>query len=175
MAWSLVGAALLLVGAACAEDDRAQVSEASRPDEGANGPTTTPLAAGPDAPPVDSVVTVPIPDDAGAAVFALDPAHPPEPSSTELHLWVSELACAGGASPASTRMVGPDVIETDSSITVTVYVRLPEPLEDGHYRTCPAPVPTYLTVPLDAPIGGRSVLDGTTEPPSPLEVHHWGV
>ena len=90
-------------------------------------------------------------------------------------LWVAELACAGGAPPAEERLIGPEVDEQPDAVVVAVAVALPPPREDGRYQTCPGSPPVEVTIELDEPLGDRPVLDGSQDPPVPVEVRPWGI
>ncbi len=96
----------------------------------------------------------------GPAQWALDPAYPiPDPSTTELHVLVWELACSG-ASPTTGRMSAPVVEYTADAVRITIGVR---PLEG--IQTCPQGRGTPAIVTLPRPLGNRTLLDGYRYPP----------
>jgi hypothetical protein len=104
------------------------------------------------------------PPDGGSVVgWRLD--HP-DPSSTTLHLLVSQslTACDRVAlTPAD--LIGPDVVESDSTVTINIASRR---LESSIPPDCPPPTapppPLALDVRLRAPLGERKVLDATVFP-----------
>lgn len=102
---------------------------------------------------------VALPDGVGRAAVALDPAFPPPgPETTELHLLVSELACASGA-PIGDRLLGPQVRdEGDRVVLATAVVSL------GGMQTCPGNAAQPVTVALDEPLGDRTLVDGLVWP-----------
>jgi len=100
----------------------------------------------------------------GEAGVALDPAHPFDPASDELHLLVTEQACANGE-PADGRVRTVFVDEQRSQVLLTVAV---EPLGTA---SCPGNPPTEHVVRLEAPLGDRAVLDGSRYPA--LELEAW--
>lgn len=101
-------------------------------------------------------------DEFGPATWALDPAFPaPTAESTQLHVLVSERACASG-SPTTGRMSPPVVVAAAESVTITIGVR---PL--GGVQTCPLPPGTPAIVTLPEPLGKRVLLDGGRVPPAP--------
>lgn len=106
-----------------------------------------------------------IPADFGRATWALDPAFgAPSPTATELHLLVWERTCSSGR-PTTGRMSAPVVEVSATTISITIGVR---PLTDPPLQTCPGPPGTPALIQLDAPLGDRTLLDGTTNaPPSP--------
>jgi hypothetical protein len=86
----------------------------------------------------------------------------PAPTDTTIVILVSEVACHGSASEAA-RIAPPAVVETTSTVTITVGV-LTLALAPGTAVTCPGTPPVPLTVRLSSPIGTRSVLDGNVYP-----------
>ena len=99
---------------------------------------------------------------AGGATWVLDPDFaPPTPDSTELHLLVTEAACAGGI-PAFGRIVPPVVVYGPATLTLTAGVR---PV--GGIATCPSNPPTPATVVLPRVLGDRVVYAGNVYPPGP--------
>jgi hypothetical protein len=101
-------------------------------------------------------------DEFGSAEWILDPAYPaPRPDATELHILVTEQACASGQ-PAFGRISAPAVTYAPDALAVTVGVR---PLSGG--ATCPSNPPTPVTVILPEPLGERALLDAGRHPPQP--------
>lgn len=115
-------------------------------------------AGGGGCPPYDVV----LPDGVDKAGWRLDPGFPaPGPASTELHVLVTERSCASGRSSAD-RIVGPEVAERDGTVLVAFGVRPPP----GNGQTCQGNPSTPVVVPLPAPLGDRTLADGTTVPPA---------
>lgn len=98
----------------------------------------------------------------GAAGLTLDPANPPDPAADEIHLLVTEQACASGE-PATGRIVLTDVAEADDVIDLVIGVR-----ERAGEADCPSNPPTPFVVELDAPLGDRIVRDAAVIPPREL-------
>lgn len=85
----------------------------------------------------------------------LDPGALPSPDDTEIHLWVTETACASGQTAEGLiELVA--LTETADTVAVTIGVR-----ERTGDQTCPSNPPTPYTVTLDGPLGDRTVVDGT--------------
>lgn len=95
----------------------------------------------------------------GPATVQLDPARPPDPASSELPLVINERDCASGEAPVDREIV-PIVVETDSTVEVTVLVA---PVVGG--AECPSNPWHPITVELEAPWSDRTLLDGSTRPP----------
>jgi hypothetical protein len=96
-----------------------------------------------------------LPDGLGAVDWELDPASPPPAAeTTELHLLVTERACASGAEVGA-RLLGPEVVETDTTVRIAFAAI---PLTGG--QNCPSNPPTAVTVALSAPLAGRELRDG---------------
>jgi hypothetical protein len=86
---------------------------------------------------------------------ALDPAQSPTAEATELALLVTESECnSGKAADHRVKLVALE--ETDTTVTVTIGVKA-----RGGYQTCPGNPATPFTVKLDAPLGDRTIVDGT--------------
>jgi hypothetical protein len=105
------------------------------------------------------------PQDGGALVgFTVDR---PDPSATSLHLRVSKLLPCGQSPSSAADLIGPDVIETDASVTIDVVARTTEP---DVIHGCPlsTPPPTVdVDVPLQRPLGDRSIRNATVFPAAP--------
>lgn len=102
------------------------------------------------------------PPTAGAAAVALDPDHPLDPDSREVHLLVTEQACAGGQA-AEGRVQLAMLTESEDTVDVAIGV---EPLTGE--VTCQSNPPTPFVVELDAPLGERDVRDIAVEPPQEI-------
>ena len=86
---------------------------------------------------------------------ALDPAHLPDAASTDVQLLVTERECNSGQT-ADGRVKLVSLVETEESVTVTVGVK-----PRGGDQTCPSNPATPYTVKLAAPLGERTLIDGT--------------
>ncbi|MEO1064010.1 MAG: hypothetical protein AAFZ07_21530 [Actinomycetota bacterium] len=95
----------------------------------------------------------------GPAEVELDPSRPPDPGSTELPVLIREQACASGQAPIGREIV-PVVTETDRTVEIVVLVA---PVSGG--AECPGNPWHPITVELESPLGDRTVLDGSTQPP----------
>ncbi len=96
----------------------------------------------------------------GPAYWALDPDYPaPDPSTTELHVLVWELACNGGG-PTTGRTSAPVVEFAAGRVTITIGVRALE----GE-QTCQLGPGTPAIVTLPQPLGERTLFDGYAYPP----------
>lgn len=85
----------------------------------------------------------------------LDPGALPAEDDTEIHLWVTETACASGQT-AEDLIEEVGVVETDDTVTIVLGLR-----QRTGDQTCQGNPPTPYTVALEAPLGGRTVIDGT--------------
>ena len=85
----------------------------------------------------------------------LDPAHMPSSDTTELNLLVTESGCNSGQN-ADGRVKLVSLDETDDTVTVTIGVK-----SRGGSQTCPSNPATPFTVKLAAPLGDRTLMDGT--------------
>ncbi len=97
----------------------------------------------------------------GPASVNLDPDRQPDPDSTELPVVIQERACASGEAPVDREIV-PVVTETATTVEIVVLVA---PVKGG--ANCPGNPWHPITVTLDAPLGDRTVLDGSVQPPEP--------
>ena len=84
------------------------------------------------------------------------------PSSSTVDVLVSERECTSARDP-SPYLHEPVVIERDD--TVTLYWTSDTPTGD---RRCPGNPRVHRTVKLDQPLGERTILDGSTWPPRPV-------
>jgi hypothetical protein len=97
--------------------------------------------------------------DYGVAEWTLDPDFPaPTAASTEIHVLVTEWACASGSSPAS-RLVAPLVRYLAHELLIEVSVRHPGP------ATCPSNPSLPVTVVLPEPVGDRALEGGSPAEP----------
>lgn len=87
-----------------------------------------------------------------SASVTLDPANPPDPASSRLHLLVTEMACNSGQD-AEGRVRLVRLSEGEESVGVEIAV---DPREGD--AACPSN-PTPFVVELDAPLGDRGVYD----------------
>ena len=91
-----------------------------------------------------------------------DPAMPPMPDSTVLHLLVTERSCNSGQDAAGrVELVSLDEDATSVSLVVGVRPR-------GGSQTCPGHPPTPFEVTLSEPLGDRTLLDATLATPRPV-------
>lgn len=101
--------------------------------------------------------------DLDSTVIGLDPAHPPQSDSSELHLLVLHSACGGDADmPERIEVLW--VYEDDSQVNLLIGV---EPLGPGG-ADCGGFPPTPYTIELDSPLGDRAVFDGSRALPREL-------
>jgi len=103
-------------------------------------------------------------DLAGLTVPAVEFQSPPDPTSRELRLLVTEETCNSGMD-AEGRIVVVSLDETDSGVSLILGVR---PRDGG--QTCPSNPSTPLTVTLNEPLGEREVVDASVAKPRPLTV-----
>jgi hypothetical protein len=97
----------------------------------------------------------------GNARFRLDPAAPPSPGDDRIGVLATEMACTGGRPPEGREVRSVVVGETEETISVVILVEPPTGAQD-----CPGNPPFPYEIRLDAPLGDRTVLDGSTYPPS---------
>lgn len=84
----------------------------------------------------------------------LDPATALEPDSSTVDVLATEQACTG-ASDMGDRLLGPQVIETDTEVLVA-FAAIPS----SGPRECPGNPSTPVTIELEAPLGARTLRDG---------------
>ncbi|MEV0952054.1 hypothetical protein [Promicromonospora sp. NPDC050249] len=96
--------------------------------------------------------------DLGSAVVALDPDNPPDPGSSQVHLLVSEFACASGE-PADGRVTLERLVEREDRVELVVGVEAPPGVQ-----TCQSHPPTPFVVELDEPLGARTLVDVAVYP-----------
>lgn len=97
-----------------------------------------------------------LPPGLNSVEWELDPEFPtPTADSTDLHLLVTELGCAGGREMGD-QLLGPQVVETDDAVRVAFAVIPPE----GSAQECPGNPLAAVTVELSAPLGDRDIRDG---------------
>jgi hypothetical protein len=95
----------------------------------------------------------------GHAAFVLDPATAPDPAADRILISAWENNCASGQAPQG-REVRPVVLDADDeAVWIVVLV---EPVRGG--ATCPGNPAFPLEVPVDGPLGDRTVYDASTSP-----------
>ncbi|WP_129784760.1 hypothetical protein [Promicromonospora panici] len=94
----------------------------------------------------------------GDAIVALDPDNPPDAASSQVHLLITEIECAGGK-PADGRVTLERLAQLEDRVELVIGVETPE----GD-QTCPSNPPTPFTVELDEPLGDRTLLDVAVYP-----------
>ncbi len=102
-------------------------------------------------------LAVALPDTFAFASWRLDPDRPRDPGSTEVAILALELSCASGAPPGD-RLQPPIVIETADAVTIAI-VTLKATNAD-----CPGNPEFPVVVDLSAPLGGRTLFDGSAYP-----------
>lgn len=98
----------------------------------------------------------------GNARFRLDPAVPPSPGDDRIAVLATEMTCTGGRPPEGREVRSVVVGETEETISVVILVEPPT----GD-QSCPGNPSFPYEIRLDAPLGDRAILDGSTYPPSP--------
>ena len=99
----------------------------------------------------------------GPASWRLDPAwEAPDAESVDLHLLIEEYACSSGSSPAG-RVLEPRVEYSPTSVIITVSVQAVV-VREGEGVNCQGNPEHPITVHLDQPLGGRSLVDPNTRP-----------
>lgn len=93
----------------------------------------------------------------------LDPAMPPDPDSTVLHLLVTERVCNSGRD-AEGRVELVELSEEPSSVSVVIGVRR----APGDVQTCPSNPATPFQVELSEPLGDRVIIDAALADPRPI-------
>lgn len=97
------------------------------------------------------------------AGIALNPAHPLDPASDVIHLLVQDWACTSGRG-AEGRIAMVRLEQREASVGLLIGLT---PLDVG-VGTCIGTVPVAIEVPLDAPLGDRTILDLAAAPPREL-------
>lgn len=95
---------------------------------------------------------------AGGATVTLDPDIPPDPSAAEVHLLVTEMACNSGQDAVG-RVQVLALRQTPERVEVVLTVT-----PEGTAHTCQSNPPTPFRLDLDAPLGGRPVVDASVYP-----------
>jgi hypothetical protein len=96
--------------------------------------------------------------DLGGATVALDPDNPPDPDSSQVHLLVTEFACASGEL-ADGRVALARLVEHEDRVEIVVGVEPPPGIQ-----TCQSHSPTPFIVELDEPLGSRTLVDAAVYP-----------
>jgi len=100
------------------------------------------------------------PEDYGEAEWRLDPNFPePTSESIEIHVLVTESACAGGKPPYG-RVTPPLVSYSANNLDMTIGVR-----HGGGLATCPSNPSLPVTIVLPEPIGDRALEGGSPAVP----------
>ena len=102
-----------------------------------------------------------------AVEIRLDPSAPPDPSSRDLALLVTERECNSGQD-AEGRVRLIELIETAGSVKIMIGVD-PTRTDGATAVSCPANPPTPFTVTLAGPLGDRAVLNGNLVDSRPIE------
>lgn len=114
------------------------------------------------------------PDGATPVSWTVDQQNLPGADATKLHLTIQGSFGPCGPQPLTLDdVIGPDVIETDASITIRVASRQSSGVPDQHCG--PPPIgesspPLRLEIPLVKALGNRTVLNGDVYPAAPLEL-----
>jgi hypothetical protein len=96
--------------------------------------------------------------DLNGAMVALDPDNPPDPDSSQVHLLVTEFACASGEL-ADDRVILERLVEHEDRVEIVVGVEPPPGIQ-----TCQSHPPTPFVVELDEPLGTRTLVDVAVYP-----------
>ncbi len=99
-------------------------------------------------------------DGYGPAETQLDPSYGLSPDSSELGILMTERACANGGA-LNGRDVINKVVETEDSVLIVSMIETSQ-----GFSSCPGNQPVSWLVPLDAPIGDRTVFDAGNLPPT---------
>ncbi len=102
-----------------------------------------------------------LPDGVSFASWRIDPANPPTPDATTIHVLGTEQACANGDPPIG-RVLAPIVLPTDKAVTIALVVKHVPGGAD-----CPGNPEFRQEVSLPTPLGTRQLFDGGTVPPAP--------
>ena len=109
-----------------------------------------------------------LPDGLNVVEWTVDPSRAADPDRSEIHVLVTESACANGRPPGA-RLLGPQVIETAERVLIAFAAIAQEDDQD-----CPSNPPSPVTVTLSQPLGQREALDGlviTTDLAAYLGIH----
>lgn len=94
--------------------------------------------------------------------ISFNPESPPASSDTAIHLLIVALDC--GVEPWSSDRLRAFLVESDDAVTVKIVG-----IEQDDERHCREAAPTPVLIELSEAIGDRMLLDGTYEPPSPIQ------
>lgn len=107
------------------------------------------------------------------AEWRIDPDQPPAAEDTEIHLEVEPIYGCGQAPLTEDEVVGPDVIETEGSVTIRLALDRPQQTMEEAQDCAPGDpvmVPLELTVPLATPLGDHDIVDGDKLPALPVRI-----
>ncbi len=102
-------------------------------------------------------LAVRLPTTMSYAEWHLDPKHPPKPGDSSVNVLATEMSCANGRPPGE-RLQAPLIVETGTTVTITLLVR-----RLGN-ADCPSNPEVPVVVRLTTPLGTRALLDGSTYP-----------
>lgn len=104
-----------------------------------------------------------VPASLNTVEWRLDPSTPePGPETTELHVLLTERECVSGQEIGD-RLVGPQVVITDTDVRVAFAAAKPPPGDDQTQtwtQTCQGNPEAPYTVELPEPLGDREAIDG---------------
>jgi hypothetical protein len=94
----------------------------------------------------------------GDAIVALDPDNPPDLTSSQVHVLVTEVGCASGYL-ADGRVTLERLAQLEDRVELVIGVEATNSDE-----TCPSNPPTPFAVELNEPLGDRTLVDGAVYP-----------
>ena len=95
----------------------------------------------------------------GVARWELDPAHPPDPSGSVLHILATETGCAGGALPEGREVRSALMTSGDEYVVFVLIEPSALPMD------CPGNPSFPMTIDLGRPLGEIRVFEGFLVPP----------
>lgn len=105
-----------------------------------------------------------LPSGLGRVEIFVDPSRPFDQESNSIDVLVAELLCTGGQTMGN-RLLGPEVVETDTEV-ILAFAAISRSAETFD---CPTNPFKAVTITLDRPLAGRSVVNGMQLPPGPLQ------
>lgn len=105
-----------------------------------------------------------LPSGLGRVEIFIDPSRPFDQESNSIDVLVAELLCTGGQTMGN-RLLGPEVVETDTEV-ILAFAAISRSAETFD---CPTNPFKAVTITLDQPLAGRSVVNGMQLPPGPLQ------